>query len=119
MSDPLTIAALIAESWQTADDKGWHELKARTFVEELALFHSELSEALNEVRDGHDVREVYYAPEDLSLVKKPEGVPIELADVIIRIADTCKSRGIDLEAALRLKLAFNHTRPVRHGGKRL
>lgn len=48
---------------------------------------------------------------------KPEGVPIELADVIIRVADMCGRYGIDLEAALRIKQVFNRTRPRKHGGK--
>lgn len=50
---------------------------------------------------------------------KPEGIPIELADILIRIADTCGARGINLTEALRLKMAYNKTRPTRHGDKSL
>jgi NTP pyrophosphatase (non-canonical NTP hydrolase) len=48
---------------------------------------------------------------------KPEGIPIELADVIIRICDTCGQYGIDLDRAIRLKMEYNKTRPYKHGKK--
>jgi NTP pyrophosphatase (non-canonical NTP hydrolase) len=48
---------------------------------------------------------------------KPEGVAAEFADVLIRIGDFCGGFGIDLERAVREKLAYNRTRPHRHGGK--
>ena len=50
---------------------------------------------------------------------KPEGVASELADTVIRIADMCGALGIDLEAAIVAKVAYNAGRPYRHGGKRL
>jgi len=115
---PLTIRELMDESWQHAENKGFHAAN-KTFAEDCALFHSEISEALEEYRNGHKPNEIYYHPADLGLVKKPEGVPIELADVLIRIFDVSKTHGIDLEAALRLKLKYNRGRPHLHGGKQL
>jgi NTP pyrophosphatase (non-canonical NTP hydrolase) len=44
-------------------------------------------------------------------------VPIEIADLVIRVADFCRANGIDLAAAVRYKMAYNETRPHRHGGK--
>lgn len=35
---------------------------------------------------------------------------VELADAVIRIADLCGHLGIDLEAAIDLKMAYNETR---------
>ena len=49
---------------------------------------------------------------------KPEGIPIELADAIIRIFDYCGYAGIDIDAAITQKHEFNKTRPYRHGGKK-
>ena len=118
-----TLRGLIAEAHATAREKGWHDadLDQRTFAEEIALFHSEVSEALEAYRDGDDVTRITHAPKaagDQSK-SKPEGVAVELADVLIRIFDTCGARGIPLEEALGAKMAYNKTRPHRHGGKRI
>ena len=50
---------------------GWHEGTV-TPVERLALITCEVSEAIEEVRDGHCVDEIYYNG------TKPEGVPVEI-----------------------------------------
>ena len=47
--------------------------------------------------------------------KKPEGVAVELADAVIRIADLCGYLGIDLDAVISEKMAYNETRPFKHG----
>lgn len=86
----------------------------RSFGEECALFHSEISEALEEYRAGHPLGAIYYSGKG---VEKPEGVPIELADVIIRIAAFCGNCEISLADAIARKCRYNMTRPPRHGGK--
>jgi NTP pyrophosphatase (non-canonical NTP hydrolase) len=80
----------------------------------IALVHSELSEALEEHRKGHKASETYYREDG-----KPEGIPSELADVVIRLLDICGYLNIDLEAALIEKMTYNEKRPYRHGGKKL
>jgi len=80
--------------------------------EKIALMHSEESEALEEYRNGKDPTEVYFSDKG-----KPEGIPIEFADVIIRILDVCGRRGIDIGEAVRLKMEYNKSRPYRHGNK--
>ena len=104
---------LCREAHETAKKKGWHE-KEVTVSDFISNTHGEISEAFEQYRKGLPVTTVYYSGEEK---KKPEGVPIELADVIIRIADFCGLHGIDLEAAIKTKMAFNKTRSHRHGGK--
>ena len=88
---------------------GWWD-KPREFPENAALFHSEISEALEEYRNN---RGMFYFCEN----GKPEGVAVELADCVIRILDWCAEEGIDIDRIIREKMRYNKTRPYRHGGK--
>lgn len=120
------------EVHQTAIEHGWWEdtpdRPLRTFGDCIALIHSEVSEALEEFRDGHAPNEVYFkhstdCPAQYAVGKcdfcnaKPEGVPVELADIIIRIADLAGRHNINLDLAVVVKMGFNKTRPKYHGSK--
>ncbi len=107
-----SINELIEAAHENAINKGWYA-EPKSFGDSIALMHSELSEALEDYRKGLEITEVYYEGE------KPCGIPTELADVVIRIFDTCGHYDIDLELAIKEKMAYNATRPVRHGGKKL
>jgi NTP pyrophosphatase (non-canonical NTP hydrolase) len=110
--DPITLSQIIIQSYRIAHEKGWHS-PSKTFVESVMLIVTELSEAVEEYRAGRDERELYYGEDG-----KPEGIPAELADAVIRIADLVGALDIDLEQAIVEKMAYNQTRPFRHGGKR-
>ena len=112
---------------ETALSKGWYN-PPKTFGEYLVLLHAEISEALEEYRNSHQPHEVYHVHPsqpfiegaDIHLVpgpQKPEGVPIELADLLIRLLDTCEYYNIDLIGAVLEKMQYNETRSYRHGGK--
>jgi len=102
---------LAQEIHDTALDHGWWvEDEWREFGTMLALIHSEVSEALEADREHGKV--AWHKPGE-----KPEGVPSELADVIIRVLDLTAAYGIDIESAVLEKMAYNDTRAHKHGGK--
>jgi NTP pyrophosphatase (non-canonical NTP hydrolase) len=132
----MTISELVTRAHDNAVKHGfWNPTPA--FGTAIALIHSELSEALEEERAGRPNFWFHCLEGDPSLPcdptdetdcfqfghedrcqhrgKKPEGVAVELADAVIRIADLCGHLGIDLEAAIDLKMAYNETRPFKHG----
>lgn len=116
-SNVLNIKNFVKEVGENAVAHGWWE-QERNFGELIALCHSELSEALEESRKGKKPTETYYKRSCNSfsdLPDKPEGIPSELADVIIRIFDMCHHYGIDIEKALIEKHEYNKTRPYKHG----
>ena len=110
----MNINDCVQEAYTNAKEKGWHD-KERSIGDLICLMHSELSEALEEHRNGRTPQEIYYNPEKPN---KPEGIPIELADCVVRVFDFCGLYGIDLEHALRIKMDYNTSRPYRHGDKK-
>lgn len=88
--------------------------KEKTFTEALLLIVSEVSEATEEYRNGKGINETYYNPEKPT---KPEGIPSELIDIVIRVFDLCAEYDIDIDSMIQEKMAYNESRTFRHGGK--
>lgn len=121
--------ALAAECHRIAKDHGWWD-NPPSFGETVVMCHAELSEAVEEYRDGNPAAYVtrfnglggFYPVEDMSEwepEEKPEGVAVEMADCLIRLLDWFGANGLDVEEIVRRKCAYNETRTYRHGNKAL
>lgn len=132
LEDPADtgLKELCEVSSKIALEHGWKN----DFVTQMLLTITEISEAVEEFRNHRRLDEIWYSKtmksEDGSSSTttassagepgaKPEGIPIELADAMIRICDFCGQNGVDLLKAVRIKTEFNRTRSYRHGGKRV
>lgn len=173
----MNLNELAKEAYENSKAKGFWEKEPNRLAEKIALMHSELSEALEEVRANKPPGFIYWKDEreygldyvlgqikeecaadvsrgnaiandiaydliedfmkklyevgytlkgksivgeyteDTPATVKPEGFPVEVADLIIRCLDVCGRYEIDIERAIRLKMAHNATRSKLHGGK--
>ncbi len=86
---------------------GWWD-EERSTAEVIALCHSELSEALEEARNGNPL--YYYGIDG-----KPEGIATEMIDCVIRIFDYLAHEGVDVDDVLAKKMKYNEGRPYKHG----
>jgi NTP pyrophosphatase (non-canonical NTP hydrolase) len=68
--------------------------------------------------DGVPVEMIPDVWRSLGYIGKPEGVPSEMADIIIRVLDACAAWGIDIDTAIREKIEYNATRDHLHGRTR-
>lgn len=105
-----TINGMAHEAFDNSEAHGFHDGALPNFPELIALIHSEASEALEDDRAGN--MELTFGPNG-----KPLGVGQELADIVIRVGHTAVRMGIDLQAMVRIKQAYNRTRPYKHGKK--
>lgn len=89
------------------------------YMVKVGLIITEAAEALEELRSGRLADETYYPSETKGLsipeLRKPEGVPSEIADIVIRCFDFADEAGFSLIDAILEKLAYNDTRAHMHG----
>lgn len=87
------------------NDRWWRDLETGEPIERnkgelLALIHSEISEVLEGVRKGHADKHLPHRTAE----------EVELADALIRIFDYAGEYGLDIDGAVREKLAYNDAR---------
>ena len=104
----MRISEIQTRVHKTAVEHGWWE-QPRPVGEVLMLMVTELAEAMEAYRDGN--------PES-DKIPGYSKLEEELADVIIRVLDFAGGTGLNIEGAVTAKMAYNDTRPYRHGGKR-
>jgi len=104
-----------------AVDKGWWDdgINARPIEDIVNNFHAEASEAWEEYRAGR--MNTWYADPQAVLsgtLPKPEGFYVELADLLIRIADAAGAHRVDVGkvyfAGSGFRMATNKTILVLH-----
>ena len=103
----MHISELVAKAHDRAKRSGWWEPAAPAATIHM-LVVTEIAEATEACRSGQ-------APFFLGENCKPEGEAVELADAVIRIADYFGYMGWNLEDVINCKMAYNETRPHRHG----
>ena len=105
---------------ENAKAHGWWE-HPTDYGTQIALFHSELSEALECMRRGEHAE--YFQMKDMdclcSDMKQYDGGKVygwatELIDCVIRIFDFLVAKDIDIEGVLMRKHEYNKTRPWKH-----
>jgi NTP pyrophosphatase (non-canonical NTP hydrolase) len=89
-----------AKGWTITTPDAW--LNENQIPADLALIHSEVSEALEAFRESN-----------------VEGLASELADIVIRVIGLADGLEFDLGAEILRKIEKNRTREHKHGGKRI
>jgi len=100
-----------AEVHRNARDKGWWDDDMPSDDgTKISLMHSELSEALEAMRNGNPVSDK---------IGPLSNLVEELADVVIRVMDYAEARDLPLALAILKKHQYNTGRDHKHGGKAL
>jgi NTP pyrophosphatase (non-canonical NTP hydrolase) len=113
----MKISEMQQKAYQCSKDHGFHDDEANEHVGlKLMLIVSEASEALEEFRDDKSLTEMVLPRyEETKYGMKPVGFASEIADILIRCGDLAGMLGFDLEKAVEEKMAFNLSRPFKHG----
>jgi NTP pyrophosphatase (non-canonical NTP hydrolase) len=94
----MDINTIAERQYDWVERMGWHN---KTVLEALALIASEVGEAVNECRGE----------------KPTENFGVELADIILRVADLAKTHNINLAEVIEKKMALNEINGTR--GRRI
>lgn len=94
----MSLLLLQEEIYRVNVANGWFDPeKPRSYADDVALIHSEISEAFEAYRDW-GMEDKTGDPKEGQTLAKPEGVGSELADVLVRVLDTAKRYEISGES---------------------
>lgn len=97
MQESLTLQQLMTAIMAQAKEKGFGTTPDEIDIpEKIALIHTEVSEAFTAYRHKN--------------IHGKDGLEEELGDVIQRVLHLCGALGIDIEAVILKKLAYNKDR---------
>lgn len=117
-TEGFTLENLQEILFQECEETQWDPEHANSLGEELAHAHEELSEAFKAWRVYKDA-EIHWEPQPDGKPDKPQGVPIEFADVLIALAYNAELLGFSLMDALAIKHRYNLTRHYPTEGRQL
>jgi NTP pyrophosphatase (non-canonical NTP hydrolase) len=102
------------EAYAVAKSVGFHSSGKVNVPASIANLHAELSELFEAWR-----RQYLHDPCDKAdkMLEPLTAAEEEMADIVLRAFDFAAELGIDLARAVRIKNAYNRTRPHRNGGK--
>lgn len=113
---------LAYEIHKLAIAKGWYGIPQdeNAFIERMCNnLHDEVSELHEAWRNGKLHNPCSKSIKMIALHMRPLScLEEELADIIIKALDDSVHLGVDIQRAVDIKHAYNHSRPKRHGGKR-
>lgn len=110
-----TLFDVAQEAHDIAKSKGWHD-KPIEFGTFCANLHGEVSEMWEAYRAGTLHQPCGKKNEDGSLLNL-SCLEEELGDMVIRAFDVAGAYGVNIARAIQIKMAYNKTRPYRHGNK--
>lgn len=109
---PKLSLALINERIRFDNPKVADYLEACMDSQDMQLIGDEVTEGHEERRSGHAMDHQY-----INEKGKPEGVPSEMADVIIRVMHVMARKNVKLGSVIKNKLDNNAKRGYKHGGR--
>lgn len=121
----MTINETAKAVYANAKEKGFHS-GGPIISRMLLLIHAEVSEACEADRRGdkfdRSLKTIMdWKDDDMFKGEYEDGVKgtfdEEMADIVIRVMDTCMALDIDLEAHIAAKMRYNSLREKLHGKK--
>lgn len=101
VEENLTIKSLIDDAYNIAKKNGMNKSNNLTATDYISSMHIDVNEILKWCISGKSLSEVSFDKNN-----EPYGLPIDLADLVLKIGEFCGKYNIDLESAIETRLEF-------------